>query len=254
MQQRYEVRLNGINLTDLSDDLMITDVNQPDPEQTLRSTARGYADGSYFQGVTRDSLTVEVTFALWKYDVANRQRLYSRVAEWAKAGYLTLNDRHGQRLYVDYVQVKGLGSVKGWTNTVSVTLYAFSRPWWEQESPAAISKESTGNASLSLYVPGDAPSCNAEVEIKAKAAISTVILSANGKSLTFSNLGLKSGQTFLLSHTDTGLLTAAASGASVLAKRTGDDDLILYPGKENSIQIQTGAACTATARTRGGWR
>lgn len=254
---RYDVRLNGISLNDFGEDVIITDIveDQPSEVETVQSMA--YANRSYYAGRVRDGLSVTVTFAIRAYGIIQRTDIYSRIAKWAsKPGFLEINDRTGQRLYIDAAKLPSVGSVRNWTDTVSIQFMAYSKPFWEGCFVAMTSQATaTTAATMALFAPGNAEFCVLDAKITATTAITSLTISCGSDKFVIA-ASVQPGQVLEISHTDDGYLRITANGQSVLASRSADstDEIRLVPGASNAVSITTNGQFTATVSTRGAWQ
>lgn len=254
---RYDVRLNGISLNDFGEDVIITDIveDQPSEVETVQSMA--YANRSYYAGRVRDGLSVTVTFAIRAYGIIQRTDIYGRIAKWAsKPGFLEINDRTGQRLYIDAAKLPSVGSVRNWTDTISIQFMAYSKPFWEGCFTAMASQATATTATtMALFAPGNAESCVLDAKITATTAITSLTISCGNDKFVIA-ASVQPGQVLEISHTDEGYLRITANGQSVLASRSADsaDEIRLVPGASNAVGITANGQFTATISTRGAWQ
>lgn len=254
---RYDVRLNGISLNDFGEDVIITDIMEDEPSEVETVQSMPYANRSYYAGRVRDGLSVTVTFAIRAYGIIQRTDIYSRIAQWAsKPGFLEINDRTGQRLYIDAAKLPSVGSVRNWTDTVSIQFMAYSKPFWEGCFTAMASQATaTTTASMALFAPGNAESCVLDAKITAKTAITSLTIACGSDKFVIAAT-VQPGQVLEISHTDDGYLRITANGQSVLANRSADstDEIRLVPGASNAVSITADGQFTATISTRGAWQ
>lgn len=254
---RYDVRLNNASLNDISERIGITDVSEDKPNENVQTVQNGYSFGSRLLRKTRKSLSISVSFVATVEDTQQRADIYARIQRWANGGgYLTISNYAGKRLYIDNAELPSLGSVKNWTDEITITLTAYAMPYWESAYPlsAAISTAAR-TGSTTLIPPGNADECLVDVEIRASGGVNALTITAGDTSMTFAALGLTSGQTLKIGHNDDGLLTMKIGDVSVMSKRTAasSDDLKLVPGKIGTVSFNAGSPCTAVFRTRGRW-
>ena len=254
---RYDVRLNGISLNDFGEDVIITDIVEDEPSEVETVQSMAYANKSYYAGRVRDGLSVTVTFAIRAYGIIQRTDIYSRIAKWAsKPGFLEINDRTGQRLYIDAAKLPSVGSVRNWTDTISIQFMGYSKPFWEGCFVAMASQATaTTSASMALFAPGNAESCVLAAKITATTAITSLTISCGSDKFILS-ASIQPGQVLEISHTDDGYLRITANGQSVLASRSADstDEIRLVPGASNAVSVTANGQFTATISTRGAWQ
>lgn len=258
MSGQYEVRLNNKSLSDLSDKLLIVDVNESDAEESDQAIKNGYGNGSRLMRTVRGSLSVGMSFVIRESDAGERMAIYNRVLAWARnGGWLEISDRMGQRVHVERVAMPSLGSVRKWMGTLSATFTAYSVPFWECSRPVSVGVSTAARTgSVNLLPPGNGKECVMDAEITAVGGTTNALtITADGKSMVFASLGLTVGSVLKIGHTDNGLLTMKIGDTSVMDKRTAAsaDDLILEPGKKNAISFTSGSTCTAVFKTRGRW-
>lgn len=254
MTGRYDVRLDGQSLLDISPDLIVTDIIESNPSETVTAEKYSMRSGSRFVRKLRTKSEVEVRFALRIYDTQARLDAFNRVLTWASVpAYLTTSDRIGQRLYVEDISMPSLQSVKDWTAELTMTFTAYAMPYWQSLylSTATVSNTQTGYVSPQ----GNAPSVLCDVAVTAiDSTATTLTVNCGNTSLSFAGLSLARNKTLLVGHKADGLLYATIDGASVLNKRSGDDDLIAKPGARNPVSVTANATVSAKFSARGGWK
>lgn len=249
----YDVRLNHKSLTDAAPSIYIVDVTEEEPKEKAQTAATG-TNGTRLLRVNRESLSIAMDFVLRDQNPDERSKAYNRVMQWARGGgYLYTSDRPGQRLYVDRVELPGLGSVKKWAGVITARFWAYARPYWESAFPAVKTLSGT-NASGKLMPSGNAESCFVEVEATAtNTTVNRLTLTAGESQMQFSGLGITRGQKLAITYREDGLLQITENGQSVMSKRSGADDLELLPGVYGNVGFSSDAACDVTFRSWGRW-
>lgn len=239
MVTRYGVWLDGLPLHEIDPTIFITDIQEQEPQMDVLTAARALGDGLRVSKRTRQSLSVVVRFAIREYSTVRRKAVLQKVISWARKGrYLSISDRPGQRLRVEMNAPPAMSSALKWTQELTLTLTAYSSPFWED----ATTTKRSGNGSM--YVPGDAPSVTVDAIITD--APETLTITAGETSMTLE--GLTAGATVKILHED-GVVKITENDASALHKRTAAsaDELRIVPGRTNQVSSSGGQA-TFTAR------
>ena len=254
MRTRYLVALDGVELSAIAPEIIVTDITHSAPVREVRTSDIAGRNGKLYTRTITSSTGVIVSFEIHTPDVRRRAAIMEDVQRWAMpGGVLTTSDRPDRVLRVVCESLPTIGSAQKWTGSCSIGFVAYAVPFWEDEAPRRVSI--TGNGSKSLFVPGFAASASVEATVKntGSGAISTVTLTAGDTSMTFAGLALGAGQTMTIAHDARGLLTARVSGTSVLDKRTAasSDELELEPGKNAALSVTTNGTSSTTFEVRG---
>lgn len=253
---RYACAIDGHGLQDIDPTIYITDIQETAPKVKATTVNSALYDGLYLTRMQRQSLAVTVSFEVHEYDVARRKSVAEMACEWARNGWLTINDRPGQRLWVVCDRLPVVTSALKWTDTLTIGFTAYALPFWQEAYPAtAIFSGTSGSISIA---PAGTRDCYLEAEITATGGtVNTLTLAVNGRTFAFSGLGLTKGQTLSIAYDDEHHLQSMRIGnASALSKRTAAsaDDLLLEPRKPNAVTITANTAVKATIKARGLWR
>ena len=249
MITRYSAWLDGEGLQDIDKTIIILDIQEQLPQSRIQTA--GWAagrDGTRFIRETTLTRSVTIRLQVREYDVTRRKTITSDVAAWAaKGGYLTINDRPGQRLKVRCSSLPVVASALKWTDTLIITLTAYEWPYWEDESTHSATLSGDTYAALDLYVPGNGPYAYMSGDLSFS-GVSTVEISAGETQFTVQNVSgsLKWGY-------EDGILYIRSGNASVMAYRTpsSSDDLIVTPGKRNRIVITSSVPVSGRVYSRG---
>jgi len=254
MISRYEAILNGISLSSIHPSIFVLDVNYQPPQTDFSTYNVAKRNGARIHKENTQSISVSVSFEIHSYSIAERQRICSLVSLWAKnGGMLEINDRPGQRLRCVCEQKPAITSAKRWTEPITITFSAYELPFWEESEQAVKTFPAGTSGEGLLFVPGCVDGAFFEADIVANAAISSVSLTANGKTMNLSGLSVSAGNTIKISYTDDMILRIKNGSTSLLSKRTGADDLIAKCGELNSISFTANASVTVTFKVRGLW-
>ena len=254
MRTRYLVALDGVELSAIAPEIIVTDITHSAPVREVRTSDIAGRNGKLYTRTITSSTGVIVSFEIHTPDVRRRAAIMEDVQRWAMpGGALTTSDRPDRMLRVVCESLPTIGSAQKWTGTCSIGFVAYTVPFWEDETPRRVSI--TGNGNKTLFVPGFAAPASVEAKVTntGSGAISTVTLTAGDTTMTFAGLALGAGQTMTIAHNARGLLTAHIGGASVLGKRTAasSDELELEPGKNATLSVATGGTASTTFEVRG---
>lgn len=251
MISRYQVVLNGISLQSLSTDILITDISYPEPRIQLSTYTRAKRDGAGIHQRYKDKTVVSIRFMIRAYDIARRQQICQQVRNWAKdGGDLRINDRPGQRLVCICEYIPMLNSVRNYTEEIEIQFAAYAVPYWQELIPESISL-SGSSANGDFYVPGDAPETVVEAIITANATLTSISLTTGDTTLALSGISVPSGSSIQITYDDELIQSIKTGNTSLLAKRTGADDLMAKCGTINHVSFTADASCTVTFRARG---
>lgn len=254
MRTRYLAALDGVELSAIAPEIIVTDITHNAPVREVRASDIAGRNGKLYTRTITSSTGVTVSFEIHTPDVRRRALIMEDVQRWAMpGGVLTTSDRPDRVLRVVCESLPTIGSAQKWTGICSIGFVAYAVPFWEDEAPRRVSI--TGNGSKNLFVPGFAAPASVETKVKntGSGTISSVMLTAGETSMTFAGLALGAGQTMIISHDARGLLTARIGGTSVLDKRTAasSDELELEPGKNATLTVTTNGTASTTFEVRG---
>ena len=254
MRTRYLVGLDGVELSSIAPEIIVTDITHNAPVREVRASDIAGRNGKLYTRTVTSSTGVTVSFEIHTPDVRRRAAIMEDVQRWAMpGGVLTTSDRPDRVMRVVCESLPTIGSAQKWTGVCSIGFVAYAVPFWEDETPRRVSI--TGNGRKNLFVPGFA--APAEVEAKVtntgSGAISSVTLTTGDTSMTFNGISLGAGQTMTLAHDARGLLTARIGSTSVLDKRTAasSDELELEPCRNATLDATTDGTASTTFEVRG---
>lgn len=253
MISRYEAVLNGQPLSSVSASILILDISYP-PASIDFSTYKGAKrHGSRVYREYVDHRDVVITFAIRAYSIQERQAICNAVQRWAKGGgVLMTNDHAGQRLRCVLSNPPTIQSVLKWTDPISMTFTAYALPFWEEAVPETLSLTGT-SGSGSLYVPGSVDGACLEVDAVPTGELTSLSLTANGKTLSLSGISVASGTTVSIAYNDDMIMSIRAGNTSLLEKRSGADDLLAKCGESNSVSFTANVSTSVTFKGRGLW-
>lgn len=265
MQLMHRVALDGVELDSVDSRIMISKIETGDGKDNVQTVSLwGDSTGSRVTNVHRDSLDITVKFRirLKKRNMAEREEVIEKVNAWAfSGGWLTTNYKDNRRIRVFRQQAATPGDPWEWTKEYAVVFRACGVPYWQEEKPNSVQKQSVSSANLVVGVNGSARTVlEAEFKNTSNAACNTFSLTTNESQMSFSSLGLAAGETLVIDHNDTGkksllrIRIKNTSGAyrSAMSKRTtgSSDDLYISPGTK-TVAMAAGKAGTITLKCRG---
>lgn len=255
MISRYEVTLDGVELSSVHDDLMILDI-QHTPAQRQATTARkAKGNGVYISNLYQAQTTVTILFELHIYDIKERQRICQQIARMAmNCKILETNDRPGQCLHVTCDQPPAINSALQWTAPIAMTFSGYAIPFWQEIEPVTLTLEGD-NETGELDVPGNAGETFVDVYITSISGISEVTISAGETTITLTGLSVSQGGVISITHDDNGILSIKVGNMSLLWRRTAasSDDLLVISGEVNNVAISANNAVSCEFRARGIW-
>jgi hypothetical protein len=237
---RHRVALDGAQLDELDERILVLGASDGAAKETVSAVNRFGGAGQRVTSRHRESLDVAVRFGLRikPRDMAGRSALFEKVAAWAAGGgWLTLSQKPNRCLHVTRAQLPAAGDPADWNAEYTLTFTAYGVPYWQQQTPTALSVGSTRSATRTLEVPGSADtSLNVSFKNLSGMEIATASIAARSSRFDLENLKLAANETLLIDHDDEGLLRIRIQGTggfrSALACRTGqsDNDLTVSPG------------------------
>lgn len=246
------VYLNGVSLETAHPSILLQHIDESAPKADVQTAARGGAPGAFVTSAQLRERAVTILFAVREAkDFTIRADAVSAAAAWAAGGgWLSLSSRPGLRLWVTPTELPSIGRLRDWTDDISLTLTAFHWPWWQEESPTAVTATGVGSTGTEITVPvtGCAPA-GLEAEITPGDALTGVTLTSGGRTMTLSNLSVASGTKLSVYYDERHLLRIEAGGTGLLGKRTGDD-LVLQPGRR-AVTVACSTASTVKLWARG---
>lgn len=248
MITKYDCRLNGVLLSSLDSTICILDIRE-EPKVRL-SAASGFGPGQQLLLRERESLTVQVVFAIHETIITRRTAVIRAIRSWAeKGGTLATSDRPGQQLQVVCSSVPGF-SAGDWTEALTLTFTTTRCPYWEDKDNTSYASDST----VTMTAPGtaDETPVTAMVVNKGSAAMTRLTLQCGTTRMDFEGISLPAGNMFMLLYSS-GNLMATVGGKSVLACRTpdSDDDLLAPCGRAATAYASGDQPLTVTFSVKG---
>ena len=250
------VALNGVQLDELDERIVIRKIVTGTPKETVQAVSRmGYA-GQRMTGQHFDLLEIKVDFALdiQKRDMDVRREVFDLVKAWAlRKGWLTISYLTGRRAYIDNVAVPDLADPWDWTADYTLTFRAYNVPFWQDDTPGAAVFTTGTSGSRTMDISGNVKSVlDAEFRNMSGKTINNFSINAGGNVISLSSLGLGGSATLTIDHDAAGLLRIRAGNTNVYQKYTGADDLYVNPGTV-AVSFNSDRAGLLTVRNYGRW-
>ena len=245
--------LNGQQLDELDERIVIREINPGVPNETISATAKMGGAGQRITTQHWNTLDVNVTYAIDvpKTDLETRKQIFDMVNAWAKqTGWLTINYMPGKRAFIEKTIIPGSGDLWKWTSEYTITFRAYSVPFWQDETPqTAVKQMSNGN--MTIHVNGtERTVLNASMKNVSGQSIKDITIGCGKYTLKFENINLGGTATLVISHGTDGLLTAKVGSTSVYGKMTGADDLYADPG-DRTVKVTATRALEVTVESYG---
>lgn len=284
MITRYRMSIGGVQLDSCLDDneqfeaykdkIVLLNIGYFAPEFSKTVETAGESDGGIVTKEYRQKASVTVTFGLYIYDVADRNKVCEIIKGLAaKGGTITTNDKPGKALYNAVCDsYPEIDSARDWTAPLTMTFSGYSFPYWQDttQTPKTLSGKKT---SASVAVPGNAPKANTIVEIiakesssaaiRAKAYISPIVTVGINGNYLYISYPFANNNYCLIDYDSRDNLrirvydnkTSMKLIASLLeyVLPTSSDKLLAKPGQNNSVSIDSLLNISATFKVRGAW-
>jgi len=252
--------LNGVWLDEVDNRIAISGIEAGSGQESIAAVDAASGYGQRITGRRRSTLDVVIRFRIRAHGLTadgmeERSLVLEKVIAWAAdGGVLTLNYKPDRRLNVVLAQIPAEGSLREFASEFSITLRAYTIPYWEQE--AANTQTFGGDASSgsrTITVEGSAKT-QADVVLANTSGmqINTATVTVGGQAMTFSGLGLNGGESLVIDHSDGLLRIRIRNGnayRSAMAMRSGANDFMITPG-QRSCSFSAQRACRMTVSWR----
>lgn len=258
---KRRVALNGVWLDQVDSRIVISSVEPADGKDNISAVDAAAGYGQRITGNRRSTVDMVVKFRILEHGHSGsgqqaRAEVLEKINAWAAAGgELTVDYKPGRRLNVILAQAPGEGSLWDYTKEFTLTFRAYAIPYWEDAVASGTSfNASAGTGSRSIIIEGSAKTqCDVSVANTSGQTMNTCSLSVGGQNMSFTGLGLASGETLVIDHVD-GLVRIRIRGTggayrSAMAMRTGADDYMVAPGT-----VTCGYTLEKAGRITVGWR
>ena len=244
MQLRHRVALDGKQLDEIDWRIMIQKIETADGKENISTVSLMGGSGSRVTNEHRDSLdvTVKFTIRLRKTEMAAREEILEKINAWAFAGgWLTTNYKDNRRIRVFRAQAAGAGDPWDWTKVYSIVFRACGVPYWQEKNAETVSFQNVSSKSMTFGVNGSEKSVlNVQFKNTSGSTTNSFTINTGESSMSFSNLGLASGETLVIDHADNGkrnilrirIKNTGGSYRSAMSKRntSSSNELTVSPG------------------------
>lgn len=243
--------LNGVDLLNLSESIYVEDINE-EPVFAL-STETRMPYGVFVLGEPeRERLNIRLTVLVKERDRIRRQAVITALKGWAKTGWLKVNTRENQRIYVICTSPAS-HSVFSRSQSIDMTFTAFNEPYWQDENPIVVTLSgSSGSGSIK---PRGTRKCFLEIEAtnNSGGTITSFSVTGAGQTITFSGISLPNGGTLRIYYDTTHIFRAEVNGSSIASARTEGsvDDIFLQAMTLQTISFSTSGSCSVKFIARG---
>ena len=249
MQLKRRVALNGVWLDSVDNRIVVSGIEPADGRENISAVDAASGYGQRITGHRRSTLDMVVRFSIFENGksvtgMQNRAEVLEKVNAWASpGGLLTVNYKPGRQLRVVLAQAPGEGSLWDYTKEFQITFRAYAIPYWEDSAPDSTKVGSDGTSGSKSVLFGGSADTQTDVELKnmGSSTANAVTVTVDGKTMTFSSLGLVAGESLIIDHVDGLVRIRIKNGStyrSAMDKRSGANDLIASPGSR---------ACSYTA-------
>ena len=261
---KRRVALNGVWLDEVDSRICISAVEPADGRENITAVDAASGYGQRVTGMRRQTVDMVVRFRIHEKGRSEsgmqaRSEVLEAVNAWAAGGgYMTVNYKPDRRLFVRLVQAPGEGSLWDFSKEFTITFRAYGIPYWEQETAKVVTfGGSSSSGSGAMQVDGSVETqANVELLNTSGMAIANATVTVDGKTMSFTGLGLAANETLVIDHTDEGLVririrSAGGSYRSAMAIRSSSsaDDFRTKPGNRTA-SYSAQRACRMTV----GWR
>lgn len=264
MQLRHRVALDGRQLDEIDWRIMIQKIETADGKENISTVSLMGGSGSRVTSEHRDSLdvTVKFTLRLRKTEMAAREEILEKINAWAFAGgWLTTNYKENRRIRVFRAQAAGAGDPWDWTKVYSIVFRACGVPYWQEKNAEAVSFQNVTSKSMTFGVNGSEKSVlDLQFKNTSGSTTNTFSISTGESSMSFSSLGLASGETLVIDHVDNGkrcnlrirIRNVSGGYRSAMSKRStgSSNELSVSPGT-HTFSITAANAGTITISCNG---
>lgn len=251
MRTDFYAIMNDVNLLNVSEQIYIEDIRE-DPKVNVPTENR-MSYGLFVVGEPeREELDITIKLMIKERNRENRQRIISEINGWAKKGWLQINLRANQRIYVYCTQPLQSESYKT-SESMELKFAAYNEAYWQEIIPRTVALSgSSGSANLT---PLGTRYCFLEAEVTntSESTITGVTITGNGQSIVFAEISLAAGATLNMKYDERHLLTAKIGSTSILDKRTETSvDHIKLPNKEaTTVSFTATGSCSVKMIARG---
>lgn len=256
--RRVDVWLNDVSLREAGD-LLVSSILESPADEGIELGARPGWLGQRVLGHQRKALSIQINVAIraWR-DMSARAAAVSALNAWAcNGGILRLSYRPDQILYVQPSALAVPGNIRKLDQEISVTLTAYTIPYWRDLYPARLALSLTANTEASdLLTPiGPNPIALGSLDLVAEAAVSSLSVDTGMSSITLQGLSIPAQGTLHMGYDERGLLQITSSAGDRMHCRTAasSDDFWLQGGTTSRIRVTCSGAASCLVEGVGLW-
>ena len=239
------VALGGTQLDSVDNAIVIQGFDPGTPQEVISATDRMGGAGQRITSEHFSMLEASLDFALdiMPKNMADRRTAFNKVLHWAnQKAWLQCGAMQGRRMRVDKTVMPSSGDLRVLDEVYSIKFRAYNVPFWQDDTPTAVTVASISTGTVSITVPGEVETqLDAELKNISGGQISAITIGIDGHELVFTAMTLANGDTLKISHGTDGLLRATVGGVTVYGKMTGSNDLITRPGTQTISVTCSGA-------------
>ena len=244
--------VNGAELTSAVPGAIIRQINFDPAESDLSTADRPGRYGQRLLGVHRKSLHVGVEFVVRElFDLSARARAAEAAAAWAQNGILRVSNMPDRFLRMVCTGRPTVLAARDYTQVMRADFTALAVPYWQDLTPVSVSLSGlSGSGALRPLGTVDALHVTATVT-PASGTLTTLTLTVGNTSMSFTGLSVTNAAPLIIAYDDQDLLTITSGGTGQLSHRTGSDDLLAIPARDNAVSFTANVSCSVIFQARG---
>ena len=269
MLLRFEAQLGDKKFSEIAPELVLRDIVETPAEVETSMVRFANRPGQRMSSIVRTSLSVRLVYVIRSKDIQRRMEIRDLVASWAaKGGALKINTRPGKKLYVVCENIPALDSSLRWTQDLSLTLTAYTDPFWLSENDVALSvatryieDDDVHYFADVIYPNGNAGKAPVTFTLinNGTSAMKYLRIVADHTFIELRGINIQPNTPVLMMYTD-GILEIIdffnmSGDRSLLMYRTPEsyDDLMLEPGRDNQIIVWADQPVSGTITANERW-
>lgn len=243
--------LNGFDLLNLSESIYVEEISE-EPVIALPTENR-MPYGVFVLGEPeRERLNIKLTVLVKERDRIRRQAVITALKGWAKTGWLKVNTRDNQRIFV-ICTAPAAHSVFSRSQSIDMTFTAFGEPYWQDENPIVVTL--SGSSGTGSIKPRGTHKCFLEIEATntSGGTVTSFSVTGAGQTISFSEISLPNGGTLRIYYDTNHIFRAEVNGSSIASARTEGsvDDILLQAMTLQTISFSASGSCSVKFIARG---
>lgn len=250
------IYIGGIAMDSLSESIGVIDVVEKMATIQVSTSAMAKYDGLRKISRKKTVRVVSVEFDIFEDDMQMRRSILDDVLLWADGGedrWLELDSKQGEHLIATCTKLPEI-SARDWGKSLKIEFTAYD-PYWYSNQEMRVEVDTSAGTALekSICVKGSGESCFLYFSIKntGGVAMNTAKVEIGSKKITFASLGLAVGSVMEFSYDAHGFQKFMVGNTSVMAKRGGDDDLVVQQRKNVTVKVTTSTNGEVVLKARG---